>query len=426
MNLLSSLGNGNRPQKYCFAGIRFVTVLDNRLARTKYMQRRRSNPDRWTTVFTTFGRALILATAWIGTATIADEEKMEISVGSTGTTAARPLSSGWLDYWVNAGLTQFTDPYVLHLATELTNSGPVETDVWSRRTEAEIRRAISTDDLLSNNAWSAVRCSKEGCISAIDSLDNQVLQRQATYKARLLSYVTPRPTQLHHVDLTTVESDRITVGGLPKNHFYVIFYLFPDASTHVHVADRSKSVIGAVIVGEMNAAHDALQRKQWGEALEHLEAAAKKEDLTAFDRKTIFEMKGYTYIKLRDFQMAQRSYENALVLARDLSEEDALENTRHILRLGVLNKNYLKSVEVGRSLVERGAANPDDVALISEGYFGLRDCKYAVKWADKSIAASEKVGASPADQLSNIKSDCLRYSEAAKTAAAGDHTLVAH
>ena len=240
--------------------------------------------------------AVLLAAFGCGFA-LAAEEKIGVSVGSTGSTDSRPLSEGWLEYWLKAPMTPFADRTILQLASELTESKSVVSDSWSQRTEAEIHSAISSDNLLANNAWSTVRCSKNGCLAAIQSLDTKVYDRQRTYKGRLLAYLTPRVTNSNQVDLTTVESDR--------------------------------------------------------------------------------------------------------------------------------NGNYLKSIEMGRSMVDYGVAQSEDLAIVSESYFALRDCKYAVIWADKSIASSKARGESPRSSSLNVKSDCNRFFEAAKQHGDAEKSIVA-
>jgi hypothetical protein len=118
------------------------------------------------------------------------------------------------------------------LATELEKKGPVDANSWSRRTEAEIRSAIEHDDLLKNNDWSVVRCSRNGCIAAIDSLDPLAVDHQIIFLARILTYVTPRKTS-HHADWTsaTVDPVDLAVPGHERAYRHIVFFLFPDRST---------------------------------------------------------------------------------------------------------------------------------------------------------------------------------------------------
>jgi hypothetical protein len=124
------------------------------------------------------------------------------------------------------------DDTSLRLATELVKKGPVDANSWSRRTEAEIRSAIEHDDLLKNNDWNAVRCSRNGCIAAIDSLDPLAATRRFVFLARILTYVTPRKPS-HHADWTSVTVDPVNpaIPGHERAYRHIVFFLFPGRST---------------------------------------------------------------------------------------------------------------------------------------------------------------------------------------------------
>jgi outer membrane protein assembly factor BamD (BamD/ComL family) len=63
-------------------------------------------------------------------------------------------------------------------------------------------------------------------------------------------------------------------------------------------ADKKGPEISRTIAKEMTAAQKALQASQWQEALKNLDAAEQKSPLTPFDKKTIYDFKGFANIKL--------------------------------------------------------------------------------------------------------------------------------
>src|SRR5450631_1391717 len=78
-------------------------------------------------------------------------------------------------------------------------------------------------------------------------------------------------------------------------------------------ADKPKEQqISRVIAKEMTAAQKALQASQWQEALKNLDAAEQKSPLTAFDKKTIYDFKGFANIKLNRLKDAEADYEQAM------------------------------------------------------------------------------------------------------------------
>src|ERR1700692_807043 len=78
-------------------------------------------------------------------------------------------------------------------------------------------------------------------------------------------------------------------------------------------ADKPKEQqISRVIAKEMTAAQKALQASQWAEALKNLEAAEQKSPLTPFDKKTIFDFKGFANVRLNHLKEAESDYDEAL------------------------------------------------------------------------------------------------------------------
>ena len=171
-------------------------------------------------------------------------------------------------------------------------------------------------------------------------------------------------------------------------------------------ADKPKGQeISRVIAKEMTAAQKALQASQWAEAIKNLEAAETKSGLNAFDKKTIYDFKGFAYVKLNNLKAAEQAYEAALATGA-YTPEDAAKTTRMLFRLSAGNQQYAKAAEYGKQVAESGAATADDLAILSQIYFLQKDCKSSGQWADKAIAASRKAGEAPKENLYQFKLQC--------------------
>jgi tetratricopeptide (TPR) repeat protein len=171
-------------------------------------------------------------------------------------------------------------------------------------------------------------------------------------------------------------------------------------------ADKPKGQeISRVIAKEMTAAQKALQAGQWAEAVKNLEAAETKPGLNAFDKKTIFDFKGFAYVKLNNLKAAEQAYEAALATGA-YTAEDAAKTTRMLYRLSAGNQQYAKAAEYGKQVADSGAATPDDLAILSQIYFLQKDCKSSGQWADKAIAAARKAGDAPKENLYQFKLQC--------------------
>src|ERR1700731_4013417 len=84
----------------------------------------------------------------------------------------------------------------------------------------------------------------------------------------------------------------------------VSLWLSPQAALS---AEKKDQQISRVIAKEMTAAQKALQASQWAEALKNLEAAEQKSPLTPFDKKTIFDFKGFANVRLNHLKRRNRT-----------------------------------------------------------------------------------------------------------------------
>jgi tetratricopeptide (TPR) repeat protein len=163
--------------------------------------------------------------------------------------------------------------------------------------------------------------------------------------------------------------------------------------------------ISRVIAKEMTAAQKAMQASQWAEAIKNLEAAETKQGLNAFDKKTIYDFKGFAYVKLNNLKEAEKAYEEALATGA-YAPEDAAKTTRMLFRLTAGNQQYPKAIEFGKQVAESAAATADDLGILSQIYYLQKDCKNSGLWADKAIAAARKAGEAPKENLYQFKLQC--------------------
>lgn len=179
------------------------------------------------------------------------------------------------------------------------------------------------------------------------------------------------------------------------------------AATHgAQAADKPKEQqISRVIAKEMTAAQKALQASQWQEALKNLDAAEQKSGLTPFDKKTIYDFKGFANVRLNRLKEAEQNYEQALATGQ-YSAEDAAKTTRMLFRLSAGNQQYAKALDYGKQVADAGGANTDDLAVMSQIYYLQKDCKNSSAWADKAIAAAHKAGEAPKENLFQFKLQC--------------------
>jgi tetratricopeptide (TPR) repeat protein len=173
-------------------------------------------------------------------------------------------------------------------------------------------------------------------------------------------------------------------------------------------ADKEQQ-ISRGIAKEMTAAQKALQANQWQEALKNLDAAeAKANDkppLTPFDMKTIHYFKAFANIKLNNLKVAQGEFEKALATGAATAEEKA-QYTKTLFGIAASTQQFQKAIDYGKEMADAGTASPNDIAIIAQSYFQLKDCKNSGIWVDKAVAASRKAGEAPKENLYLFKLQC--------------------
>jgi tetratricopeptide (TPR) repeat protein len=171
-------------------------------------------------------------------------------------------------------------------------------------------------------------------------------------------------------------------------------------------ADKDKSQqISRVIAKEMTAAQKDLQTQQWADALKNLDAAEAKPGLTAFDDKEIAYLKAFANVKMGNLKAAQPLFEKALASSA-ATPEDKTTIPRTLFGIAASTNQFQKTIDYGKGMSDAGTATPNDLAIIAQSYFQLKDCKNAGVWVDKAVAASRKAGEAPKENLFLFKLQC--------------------
>ncbi|MGA2342229.1 MAG: tetratricopeptide repeat protein [Steroidobacteraceae bacterium] len=174
--------------------------------------------------------------------------------------------------------------------------------------------------------------------------------------------------------------------------------------------EKKKQEISRVIAKEMTAAQKALQAQQWQEAVKNLEQAQTKSGLTPFDEKTIHYMLGFANVRLNNLKVAQSEFEKALATGAATAEESG-QMTKTLFAISASTQQYQKTIDYGKQLVDAGTATTENLLIIAQSYYQLKDCKDAVIWADKGVAAARKAGEAPKENFFLFKLQCASDSQ---------------
>ena len=166
-----------------------------------------------------------------------------------------------------------------------------------------------------------------------------------------------------------------------------------------------KPTISRKIAPELIAAQKALQGGNWSAGLQNLQKAEAKSGLTAFDHKTIDDLKAYAYVKLGNMKGAENAWEAALQTGA-CSPQDTLRFTRAVFQLSYNAHEYAKAIDYGKKLIALGQGTPDIYAVVGQGYYLTNDCRNADAYMDKAIVASRKAGRAPEEAYYQVKLRC--------------------
>ena len=164
----------------------------------------------------------------------------------------------------------------------------------------------------------------------------------------------------------------------------------PAIPAHPSRPKRSRSRSAITIAKEMNAAQKALQATQWQEALKKLDAAEQKSGLTPFDKKTIYDFKGFADVKLEEVQgggsgLRGRDGDGPVHAGRSRQDQQAAVPGR---RAAI--SNTPKQSSTASKSPNPPTQRPTTSTSWRKLYYLQKDCKNTVAWADKSIAAAKQ------------------------------------
>jgi hypothetical protein len=174
--------------------------------------------------------------------------------------------------------------------------------------------------------------------------------------------------------------------------------------------EKKKQEISRVIAKEITQAQKDLQSQQWADAIKQCEAAEAKSGLTPFDQEKIQYFKGFAYVRLNNFKAAQGAYEK-VAASSAAPPEDVAQANKILFQIAASTSQYQKAIDYGKQLIDAGTAPADTLVIVAQSYYQLKDCKNAVIWADKGIAAARKAGDTPKENLFLFKLQCASDSQ---------------
>jgi tetratricopeptide (TPR) repeat protein len=107
----------------------------------------------------------------------------------------------------------------------------------------------------------------------------------------------------------------------------------------------------------------------------------------------------------KEMTAAQAALEQSIATGA-ASPQDKNSMTHTLFTIAATTNQYQKTVDYGEEMVDSGSATSNDVAIVAQGYYQLKDCKNTIVWSDKAVAAARKAGQAPKENLYLFKLQC--------------------
>ncbi len=159
--------------------------------------------------------------------------------------------------------------------------------------------------------------------------------------------------------------------------------------TTVMAAAAKKPSLSASVMKPLKAAQEAMNAKNWDEALTHIQEAQKVDGRTAFDDFQINDFLWFVLYQKKQLAESAVALE-AAVNSGFVPPESLNQRYKLLLQLNLMGQNFPKAVEWGSKYI---AANPTDMESslqLAQGMYFNKDYAGAKALAEKMVATGAK------------------------------------
>jgi tetratricopeptide (TPR) repeat protein len=162
----------------------------------------------------------------------------------------------------------------------------------------------------------------------------------------------------------------------------------------VAVAAEPAPKLGAKIVKPLKAAQDAMNAKNWDEAMAGIEEARAIEPKTPYEAFMVDELGWYVLLQKKDYAAAAAALERA-VAAGFVAPADLPQRYKAIAQLNYQIQNFDKAIEFGNKYLESAPGDTDIGVLVAQSYYMKKDYAGTAATVQKLTAGAAK----PSEQL---------------------------
>lgn len=191
-------------------------------------------------------------------------------------------------------------------------------------------------------------------------------------------------------------------------------------------AKDDKPKVSRSVAKPLKAAQDAMNAKNYPEALEKLKEVQGMSGKSPYDEHLVNEMLGFIYVRTQKYPEAAKALE-AGVNSGFLDEGEIPNRVRALAQVNYQIKNYDKAIEYGSRAVKGGYADDDMYTLVGQAYYIKADYKGTIKFLDDYVTSLTRSGKTPKEQtLQLIMSSCVKLDDSACTTRALERLVAYH
>jgi hypothetical protein len=206
---------------------------------------------------------------------------------------------------------------------------------------------------------------------------------------------------------------KITSSFMKALALSAVFAFAGAVATNAYAADEKKEEpkVSKAVAKPLKAAQDALQAKNYTEALAKLQEVQGMSGKSPYDEHVMNELFGVTYVRQNQFAEAAKYLEPGL---NDgfLAESEVPNRVRALAQVNYQIKNYDKAIEFGQRAIKGGFADDDMYTLVGQSYYIKGDFKGSEKFLDDYVDSQVKSGKQPKEQtLQLLMSSCVKLDD---------------
>ncbi len=170
-------------------------------------------------------------------------------------------------------------------------------------------------------------------------------------------------------------------------------------------APAQQEKVSAKVVKPLKAAQEALQKKEWEQALARLAEADAVQGKTAFDQFVINEFRASALIALQRYAEAAPIYEQNFNSGK-VPPAEVNDRLKRLTQLNAQIKNWPKVADFGSRWIKAGNKDADIEFIVGQAYFLQQDYKNALVNIEGAVKTAQESSRTPEENWLQMQQIC--------------------